>query len=642
MVLCDKMLKQLESDDPELVREAAFKAGEEGCESVVPLLVGLISSRNLGVQEAAEYALRKIGGAVTVAHLVPFLRSDDVPIRNLAMDVLREVGNQDFRTLNELLHDADDDIRIFAADILGSTRNVLAVGPLCEALLRDPEVNVRYQAAVSLGNLGKREAAKCLNRAMSDEEWVQFAVIEALSKIRDESGVDALVKALDTSSDLVASMIVEALGEMGNVKAVNMLLRRMDNSPVPLRNKIAKAVIKILGAKSLALLTPAEREKLGCYLVASLDDEDKEIQDAAIQGLAYIGDAKASERVLMLAGEMDLEAEQDRQERAIEALAAMGLSPALEAAIREGESWKLAMVAVEVMARLTGPRVSGILMDVFWGRERDLQREIVRALLEVAGPEANSFFLDVLGRHGDGTVLKAALKFLGMKTHYAPAGEKMFELLSHPYNDVKEAALEASISLGGPEMASRFEALLGSAVPMERLMGVYAMGRLGLTDRLESLGAALDDPVPDVRKVALESMVELAGTTDEMLSLVVGRMHDASNEARLAVVDLLVKWPVEKSAPHLIAALDDPDDWVRIRAMDALGTHRVKEALEKLVALLSSDNKLLVLKVIENLGEIGGQSAFRILLDLAHSEDPEIQTAAHEAVLKIQEEGGIA
>lgn len=66
------------------------------------------------------------------------------------MDVLREIGADDFDSLKQLLHDDDVDMRIFASDILGTSESILAVPLLCEALLRDPEVNVRYQAAVVL------------------------------------------------------------------------------------------------------------------------------------------------------------------------------------------------------------------------------------------------------------------------------------------------------------------------------------------------------------------------------------------------------------------------------------------------------------------------------------------------------------
>ncbi|EPR37308.1 PBS lyase HEAT domain protein repeat-containing protein [Desulfovibrio sp. X2] len=638
MTLCPEVLEQLGSDDAEVLREAAYKAGEAGCESAVPRLAELLTSRNLGVQEAAEAALRQIGGSVTVQSMVPLLHSEDVPVRNLAMDILRQIGNQDFRSLVDILHDDDPDIRIFATDILGSTANVLAVGPLCESLLKDPEVNVRYQAAVSLGELAMPEAARCLNKALGDEEWVQFAVIEALSKIKDDSSVDALVKALDTATDLIASMIVEALGEMGNIKAATMLLRRLDESSSALRNKIVRSIVNILGGKSLALLSETERGKLCEYLIAALHDEDGDIQDAAILGLGYVGGVEASAEVLDLAARMNFDSEPERVEQAVATLSRIGLNDALVFAL-SGDDLQRALIAVESMARIGNGEVSRILREVFWSTERDLQREIVQALLRVAGEEAGPFFLDVLTRHEDGTVLKGAMKFLGSTLRMAEAGETIFGFIDHPYNDVKEAALEACIALDGEEMAERFGRLFNDPDPIHRLMAAYVIGKTGRRNHLDKLRGALEDEIPDIRKVAVEAIAEVCGFEEECRPSIVSRLSDENSDVRLAVVELLGRFEGPEAAEQLLRALEDDNDWVRIRAMEALAARRERAAIARLVPLLQSDNKLVVLKVVECLGEIGGQAAFRALLDVSSEGDPEVMDAAAESVAKIQSLG---
>ena len=61
------ILARLASDDPDEVRSAAFEAGDMELASAVDLLVRHIQSENLGVQEAAENALRRIRGASAVA-----------------------------------------------------------------------------------------------------------------------------------------------------------------------------------------------------------------------------------------------------------------------------------------------------------------------------------------------------------------------------------------------------------------------------------------------------------------------------------------------------------------------------------------------------------------------------------------------
>lgn len=634
-----EILKLLESQDTDDIREGAFLAGEERLDETVPLLVKHIQSQNIGVQEASDRALRRIGGEATVHAMSPLLRSDDAPVRNIAMDVLREVGSHDYSVVVDLLRDEDPDIRIFASDILGSVDNVLVVAPLCEALLRDPEVNVRYQAAVSLGSLARPEAAKCLNQAMNDEEWVQFSVIEALTKIRDESSVDALAKALDTSTDLVASMIVDALGEMGNVKAVPILMRRIDSSSTAMRNKIVKAIVNILGGKSLTLLSPDQREKFREYLLIALQDEEEDIQDAAIHGLAFVGGEQAVRSIVGLASGLNPDTDSERLEMAVESLAAIGFNPAVEEIIRTGEQFP-AMILLESVSRMKKPEEAvPVLMDVFWEKDQDMAREIIKALLVAEGPEAGAFFLDVLEKHNDGSVIKTALYYLAHNPGTEGAVEKFFALLEHPYDDVKEAALEACIAIGGDGVAERFHAMITSPEPIQRMMAVYATGKLGSCSP-EDLRGALEDEIPDIRKVAIEAIAEQDCEPEVTLELIATRLNDEVREVRLSVVEQLGTLPAAGASECLLHALDDEDDWVRIRAVEALGERAEQSVAPRLIEMMDDGNTLVRLKVVESLGRIGGQAAFRCLLDAVNSDDHELQAAAEEALARLQEQEG--
>ncbi|MDD4953071.1 MAG: HEAT repeat domain-containing protein, partial [Desulfovibrionaceae bacterium] len=405
-----EILEGLRSDDNEVLREAAFQAGELDLKDAVPLLVGLLETSNIGVQEAADNALRRIAGPEAVQSVIPLLRSENAPSRNMAMDILRVIGCDDLHAVFGLMRDEDPDIRIFAADILGTTANSLAVNPLCNALLKDPEVNVRYQAAVSLGVLAMPEAAKCLNLAMGDEEWVQYAVIEALAKIKHSSSVDALVKGMDRSSDLVASMIIDALAEIGNVKAVAMLMRRIPDSPTALANKIVKAVVGILGGKALTMLSDHDRETLRLAMLKAVEDEDEEVQDAAIQGLAYLGGERASKAIIGIAAGIDRDLNQERLDEIVGHLANIGLTEAIRSDLDSADAAR-AEVAVEAMGRMTDPAVPRLLMDAFWDKDLNLQRRMAWVLSKLAGPEAVDFFLDLFARHTDGKVLKSAVKY---------------------------------------------------------------------------------------------------------------------------------------------------------------------------------------------------------------------------------------
>lgn len=640
MVECAEYLALLDSDDKEVVRESAFGAGENGCVEAVPKLAELLTTNHLGIQEAVDSSLRKIGGKETVQAVLPLLRSDEAPVRNLSMDILREVGSQDMGALIKLSQDEDPDIRIFIADILGSTGNPLAVEPLCEALLKDPEVNVRYQAAVSLGDLGMEEAAPCLNKAINDEEWVQYSVIEALTKIGHSSSVDALVKALDSASDLVASMIIDSLGEMGNIKAVTMLLKRMSDSPTALRNKIVKAVVKILGGKSLTLLSDEERERFRQYLLVALEDEDEDIQDAAIQGLAHVGGEPASRGILGIAASLDQDRDQDRLQVIIGCLAEIGLTDALREGILS-EDQITASVVVQTLAQIAPERcdvgaVCAILVDAFWQTPLPIQRQIVSVAADRGDEPSKDFFIRILDEHTDGTVLKSVVYLLGEKLRLAEVVDRIFPLLDHEYDDVKESALNACIAIGGDAVVARFRDMAVSDDPVQRFMAIHALGKVGARENLEYLEQAAEDPVPDVRKVALEALVAV-GDPSVLRQQVLQRLSDENKDVRLTVIEIMGQHYNSDMVPHLLDALRDEDDWVKIRALDALGEHGVLEGVGPMVELLDNTNRFVVMKTIEGLGRIGGPEAFKALLEVANSDEYELVSAAEEAISRIQE-----
>ena len=633
----ESILTRLASNDNEILREAAYEAGEGGCVEAVPRLAGLLTSANLGVQEAADRALRRIGGSETVHAVIPLLHSEEAAVRNLSMDILRQVGVQDLQSIIDLLTGEDPDIRIFAADILGASGNPLVVKPLCDALLNDSEVNVRYQAAVSLGELARPEAAQCLAKAMNDEEWVQYATVEALSKVGDAGSADALIQSLDHISDLVQSMVVDALAEVGNIKAATKLLKRMADAPDALRNKMVKAVVRILGGESLSLLTPGERENLRQYMLVALQDEAHDVQDAAMEGLAHLGGEQASRAILAIAGALDPDRDADRLERVLAALASIGLTTALTEGLSSDDPL-VAGAAGAALAKVEDSGLPEVVMAVFWDSDQALQRQLINVVADRGGEESREFILDVLDRHQDGSVLKAAARFVGNREDMAEATEKLFALLDHPYDDVKEAALDALIGMDGPEIVARFRGMYASSDPLHRLISVFGVGKLGASDHLPFLKEALEDEVPDIRKVALEAVSTVDLDSGQWTSLIAPRLGDESREVRLAVVEIMGNCYSDAVAPYLEQALDDQDDWVRVRAVESLGRNRDTRAVPHLVKLLEHPNKLVTIKAVEALGQLGGQAAFRALLEITTSADEDLSRAAEEAVETIRRE----
>jgi HEAT repeat protein len=634
------ILSLLQSPHIEAQREGAFLAAEARMEEAIPLLVQLLHSPSPGVQEAVDMALRHLGGRVTVEALLPLLRENDPVPRNLAMDLLRSLAGPHQDALLPLLTDPDPDVRIFTADILGACGDATAVPPLCDALLHDPDVNVRYQAAVSLGELGYPEAASALNRALGDDEWVRFAVIEALMKIGHESSIQALAGALKDSSELVASMIVDALAAMGNRKAAPLLLARMHDAPDALRNKMVRAVVRLLGPKALSWLPEAERASFGRYLRIALDDEDPDIQDAAMHGLGAIGNGEAAGRMLALAATINPDQDPERLEKAIEAIASLShtsapaLEAALDAALHATDDEALATVAVAVSDRLGTPEAALRLAEVFPLHGRDMQRRMSAVMARHGDQRLHDRFREILATATDGTVLKNALAFLGTTLRCRHCAPEILDFLQHPYNDVKEAALEAAVAIGGPEVEAHFLEMAHSPAPLERFLAAAALGRLGAERFARELTHLLQDPVEDVRRIALDALAPVAQEDAAIREALRPLAHDESAPVRLALAEAAASLAEADPAwEELVAAfLDDNDDWVRVRAMETLAERRATRFAPRLITLVQSDNTLLAIKAVETLGRMGGQAAFHALLAALANPNPDIQAAAERAL----------
>ena len=647
----ERIKELLESSEPDDIREGAYMAMQNGQRETVPLLVKRIEFPNSGVQEAVEAALRRIGGRVVLFSVLPLLRSEDPAVRNIAMDLLREVGKTDVVALTELLKDEDPDIRIFGSDILGATGSALAVEPLCHALLRDPETNVRYQAAVSLGELGFAEASESLGQALHDEEWVQFAVIEALTKIGDESSVAALLKAMDRSTDLVSSSIVDALGKLGYIKAVPQLMKALPDASAPLANKIVCAIVNIMGPRSLSLLGPNEYARLEKFLFNALEDEDVEIQDAAIQGLASSKGDDEFAAIFNLLASLNPERDHERMVQIANILVGMGYHPELarnmscqsnshSGSHSVSNDEQRAFLAIDIMSHINDPAILPLLKGCFWNCGRDLQRAIILAAAEKAGPDDKDFFTEVLDKHGDGTVLKSAMYYFGKMRDAGLIVEKVLPRLDHPYDDVKEAALEAAIAVHDAGINARFQEMSKDPDEVRRMMGFYALGKYGLADNISYVEHGLKDSSPEVRRVSAEAFKGSCGCSMNALTLLEPLLGDESVEVRLAVIDVLGECQDPEAVTMLLKATKDSDPWVRARCAENLGKKQVEAVAPCLGELLQDDQTLVVIKTIEAFISLGGQTAFKYLLPLVNHPESEVQNVAEAALEQIRSQMG--
>lgn len=635
-----EILQALASKDSMIVRQAAFEAANQGLKSALPLLVSLFESQSMGIIEAVEVAVRKIRGEEAVRLIIPVLRNEDATVRNIAMDILREIAEDDVQSMIDLVYDEDPDIRIFATDILGSIKNASVVQVLSEALLHDPEVNVRYQVAISLGEIKDPKCVDVLKQAIADEEWVQYAAIGALAKIRDTQSVDVLLQALDTVSPLVVSIIIEALGDIGTVKAVPRLLEYLAKWDGPIRIKALKAIIQILGPNALSFLGAQQLTSFQEYMIEALKEKDEETLMVILSGLSSAGmDPAVTKAILELGKRIDANVQLELLQKIIDTLKLIGYNEELESAL-SSDNEVVRRIAIETCGGLQGKGGRFVLKRHFEQMNSEDKKHAINLMATNSDEHDIPFFVNHLEQSQEPEVICAALRFLGVKQKHVESAPTMIKFLESENQSIHDAALEACLALEDEETVLKITSYKDNERADLRKMAVYTMGYINAEFFFEDLAKAMDDSDSSVRKTTIEAIGYGLPQSETKNKMLMFAMQDEDKEVRLNTVGIMSEQMNEELIPTLVAALSDTDDWVKMRALEVLGLYKIDSVVQTVIDMIPNSEKLVKLKIIETLALIGGDQAFQALLGLVDSDDSDIQHAAQVAMESITRELG--
>lgn len=182
---CAGLLAQLNDPDPTVRRWAARDLVD--CPDISAVLVERLSREtDVSVREVILTTLTGLGDAIAVAGLVECLRSEDAPLRNEAIEAMRQLPDAVAPIMRGLLADADSDVRIFAVNILESLCHPEVETWLIEVIDQDPHVNVCATAVDLLGEVGTvaaRESLLRLKARFANEPYIRFAADLALERL---------------------------------------------------------------------------------------------------------------------------------------------------------------------------------------------------------------------------------------------------------------------------------------------------------------------------------------------------------------------------------------------------------------------------------------------------------------------------
>ena len=239
------LVRLLNHSDPDIQYHAVEALGEIGdAGAVEPLITVLKHDEMSGVRWKTAESLVKIG-APSVEPLISALEHPDGDVRWKAAIALGEIGDQ--RAIEPLirqLSDTDRFVKSRVAHALGMI-GAPAVHPLIRTL-REGDGNLRWGAAIALGRIKDPQAVEPLIQALADKyENVRAEAAASLASI-GKPAITPLIRFLKYSVGGMRIEVMNALGELHANDAIEPLVQMLEKADEQERRAIAATLDSIL------------------------------------------------------------------------------------------------------------------------------------------------------------------------------------------------------------------------------------------------------------------------------------------------------------------------------------------------------------------------------------------------------------
>ena len=624
----------LRDQDPYVRRDACYAVSDSRDDRHIPDLVCILSDENPGVKEAALNALISIGGTRVAEAVCPMLRVEDASLRNVAVEILQQIGVQGLDIITSMLDDPDDDVVKFAVDIIAGIKEAEGV-KLLGPLVKHGNPNIRGSVAVCLGRIEARGAASILLELLSDaEEWVQFSAVEGLGFLKDPIAVRPLLELIEKETGLVREAAIDAVSRIAGhgdslavLKKIGGLIaggQAVSLAPVVdlLQKTIGRGTVSTLG-------TELEDIYYGFFLSA-MEKGDFATRLKAVNGLALLKRTEGLVKIFAFVESLE-EIDEDAKAELVDAVVSIVGHRQLPMIIKSElpKLNKSFCIIVEALGILRSEDAVPLLEELMRTVGKQEMRHVVSAIGAIGSKASVNAFYNAL-KSSDGHTRKTAAQALATLEGETAVPRLFDALKAESYRDVLEEITDALSLVPSSVVKDGFYELLLDSNGVLREMGARGLGMVGDEQVLDGLKKASADPMPAVRKAAYKSMAKLG--IPDAIELVIEGLKDGNDDVKLSVLKALGGWSGERILEALLDAVRDGNLWVRYQAVNLLGDLAEPGTEGVLEELLINDEPPVKAAAALALGKCGSTGSIKVLENFTDHPDPKVMEAVHESI----------
>ena len=625
------------SSDPEERRHGASLLASVDPDTAAGSLALLLGDDDWRVRKEAVASAAALAPAPAVLRaLVDALQpSDNVGLRNAAVEALAAFGLDAVEALGRAIPELDADGRKLAAEALSRCAQASAL-PVLQNLLHDEDPNVcvaAVEAVAVLGVMGAVEVVEVLSSCLdSPEELVRLAALDGLGALGVALSWERLTRL--PSAGALGHAVLAAAGRTGDERAAAPLVRALPRSRGGTLLERLRSVVELArsgpGPRN-ALKVAARELDLGTrkrLLVLAQVSEDLDTRALGLlaTGALAIDDA-AHGLVLALSDEV-LEGV---AEEGLDWLGSAAVRPLLEQA-RSAEGLERA-ACIDIAARLADGEDVAAVRDEALSGLTDVAPEVVRASFGALGVVGDADCIDAVAARlvedAGGALRRAAESSLAvLAARFGQAARRLVQRVTAASPEAHAAAVVIRV-LGPPVRETLNDdveflvAAQSSSASHVRSASVQSLGAVGGELAVEPIALALTDEERDVRLMAVRALGRLRSAEGDVLGLsplVLLSQNAGDEEMSVAALLALGETGDARALPILRPLVRSGDPKAAVAAVEALGAFPEARRLDALIDGLAHPATEVVKAALRALGE--GQDG-RALLHLGAALDHE-------------------
>jgi HEAT repeat protein len=608
-VTSDRLDQAFHSADPDVRRQAVHGMSLRPQGTPLTQILDALSDTDWRVRrEAISLAAQtREKDALIDALLIRVVETDNIGLRNAAIEVLGMVAQGNAEKFASACEAAGEGVRKFLVEAMGKTRDPQMIDQL-ESLVRGSDANVAAAAVEALVCIGGARAESLLREHLPTPHlFLRISIVEGLTRLGTRVPWEELKPAVDDA--IVRRISAELLGRTGEPEALEFLLElAADASP-----QTSSAALRAIA--ELAEEAEAHRAELIERLSASNESFRHAIHEALLhgdtatrQGAAYLAvlcrDESSLEAVLQAVADDVANAE------TVDALRSWGpglIEPLLMQHRGEPRVWA---ISLELAAELSYRHLDSISEGT-----RDRIRSLIERDLTDAPNAVRAAAAESLRWWGDPRDCRALVECLSSSSHHVrAAATSALEALAKRVPILVEEALQRA-DLDGPGGADI----------------AHVLSRLDSSGAVEMLKRGLHSGDPRTRRAVVQALA-MANATD-VAQLIGYAVADEDIDVQIAAVRTLGQMSTAEANGPLSTALDSPFPPIRAEAALALGRRDASDAIPRIRDLLEDQEPVVIAAALDALAWLGdSEVAVSVERALAHSDDEVFQAglrAAH-------------